>query len=302
MLLFITIISLLASSSSFHSGRSLQRKQLPLCMSTPQPSVVARTAVLSLSLIFQFTNLSPLDVAIADTIPAGSDIVGEQIRKAAAILPGLGKPDIYYPSQYQGQWEMEQTITGIVSSSPPTTPVPSLIQGYESVLANPGDKTARYTRVYSSYDGKTILDRGVTTANLLSALNPTEKSLVTFNPANPNLVNIMTSSGKKIELRVTKRSVEDMGSVVNGRGTQDASETAAGISYSEFARAIEQDGPDGVPRQWGLRLLARYKEGADPGSLVGLERLYVYRDDGVDLGEQQPLKVIKSKVSMKRLK
>ena len=67
-----------------------------------------------------------------------------------------------------------------------------------------------------------------------------------------------------------------------------------------------------VPRVVGTRLLARYKydndaaaaeggTGADTSRIVGVERLYIYKGDVLDLGKDRPDVVVKSTVTMERL-
>jgi hypothetical protein len=241
-------------------------------------------------------------VEIPSVAGRGNDIVGEQIRQMAATLPNMGQPDVYYPLIFEGEWEVSQEVTGVVKSSEPgmqLQPRPLIIQGL--------DKTPfpvlSYKRVYSKYDAHVIYDRALSVSSFVQALigDPAVKSVARFDPANPNLTTVDTSSGTTIEIRVTKRSVEDMSSVVNGNTMQDASQAAGAISYSEFARVVEASSSasgGGPPRIWGLRLLARYKLQQD-GSIAGLERLYLYPQDTLDSGE--PLEIVKSKIIMKRI-
>jgi len=232
----------------------------------------------------------------------GSDVVGEQIRQAAAILPGLGKPDVIYPDIYNGEWLVEQEVTGVVgdsSANAPKTaaaaapvPVPELVARLESI------GKVKFSRVYSTYNGGVILDRGVSTTRLLDALNPSVRHLATFDPSNPNNCEYQTSDGKTVSFRVTKRSVEDMSQVVNGASLQDASKALGAVSYSEFSRVVEnaEGGTLAPPHEWAVRILARYKA-TDENSIQGLERLFLYDADS----PEQPIKIIKSRVAMKRV-
>lgn len=230
----------------------------------------------------------------------GSDVVGEQIRQAAAILPGLGKPDVIYPAIYNGEWAVEQEVTGVVGDSSAKVvenaaapvPVPELVAGLESA------SKVKFNRVYSTYNGGVILDRGVSTTRLLDALNPSARHLATFDPSNPNNCEYRTSDGKTVSFRVTKRSVEDMTQAVNGASFQDASKALGAVSYSEFSRVVEnaEGGTLAPPHEWAIRILARYKA-TDENNIQGLERLFLYDASS----PEQPIKVIKSRVAMKRL-
>jgi len=234
-------------------------------------------------------------------------VVAEQIRQAAAILPGLGKPDVYYPSIYEGIWTVKQEITDIVERS---VDAPSQERGMSSrprfvrdldlafALKRP---IPEYKRVYSTYANNVILDRGVSTSNLLNALDASVRSSVTniaaFSPANPNLVQVQTTAGDQVELRVTKRSVEDMSQVVNGNALQDASAQAGvAVSFSEFERVTETSSKDEPPREWAVRFLVRMKA-TDDNTIQGLERVYVYDQTSPD---RSPVEIIKSRITLHR--
>lgn len=226
----------------------------------------------------------------------GNDVVGEQIRQIAAVLPNMGTPDIYYPSSYEGDWLVEQEVTE-VKSSDVLGDRPILVKGLEE-LGVKGQK-ANYRRFYSRYNDNIILDRSISTANQINSITPEGPALATFDPANPNTLFVTTSKGRKIDIRVTKRSVEDMAAVVNGNQQQDASATPGAVSFSEFSRVTEE-GPDSPPKQWGVRVLGRYKQLSD-NEIVGLERLYLYGGDTLDMGNT-PVEVVKSRISLNRVK
>jgi len=223
----------------------------------------------------------------------GNDVVGEQIRQIAAVLPNMGKPDIYYPLTYEGDWTVEREVTEV--NAPLSGERPILVKGLEQ---SKGQKST-FRRFFSRYNGNVILDRSISTTNEINSMSSDGPVLATFDPANPNTLLVTTSTGKKIDIRVTKRSVEDMANVVNGNQQQDASATVGGVSFSEFSRVTEE-GPDSPPRQWGVRILGRYKQLSDD-EIVGLERLYLYSGDTLDMGGK-PDEVVKSRLSLKRVK
>ena len=233
-----------------------------------------------------------------------SDVVAEQIRQAAAILPGLGKPDVYYPSIYEGTWTVNQEITGIVdrpadapSQERAISSRPRFVRDLDLAFALKRP-IPEYKRVYSAFANNIILDRGISTSNLLNALDASATSIAAFSPSNPNLVQVKTTAGDQVELRVTKRSVEDMSQVVNGKALQDASAQAGvAVSYSEFERVIETSNKDELPpREWAVRLLVRMKA-TDENTIQGLERLYVYDQASPD---RSPVEIIKSRITLRR--
>jgi hypothetical protein len=122
------------------------------------------------------------------------------------------------------------------------------------------------------------------------------------------------------EIKVTKRSQESASS------TKEISQSIneeAQMGYSEFSRISEEDlerdvvKATSVPRVIGSRLLARYKYDADApvaasavdrsapkvkvSKILGVERLYIYRGDVLDLGGDKPDIIVKSTVSMERM-
>ena len=253
---------------------------------------------------------------LVPVLPARADdfsVAAEKIRKVSAILPGMGQPDVYYPSIYEGPWRCEQEITGISSpieegKSEQTTAL-ELLSRYEARLSS-GNGKLIYTRVFSPYDGKVVLDRGVSATNLYNALSKSnEKWLATFDPSNANSVGIASSDGLVFDTRVTKRSVEDIGgTVVNADRmvpvTVNRKDDALG--FSEFTRVVEDHSKistgagDFETKLYGTRLLARYKVISDD-EIVGLERLYFYTTSEGEL-QGTPVATVKSKITMRREK
>ena len=269
-LTFLVLCCFLCSATSklLHNSHPFPRLQ----------NAVKSTVAIALSI--QFSAVPPSFADTLEAVPLANvkkDVVGEQIRQMAAILPNIGQPDVYYPDLYEGEWEVEQEVTGVVEKRK-VLEKPLIVQGLE-------DKNlVSFRRVYSRYGDKVVFDRGVSTSNYLQKLvenDKTEKVIARFEVSNPNVVNVETSGKRNIEIRVTKRSVEDTKSIVNGNDMQDASNVDGAISYSEFSRVVESEGT-GQPRLWGVRLLARYKQQSE-GVITGLERLYVYDSDTLDL-------------------
>ena len=233
----------------------------------------------------------------------------------------MGKPDVYYPASYEGQWVCDHTITGIEfkGETPGDKERGQLLLLYEDAL-NSGGKLPKYTRVYSVYDGRVVLDRGVSQGAFLNALSSAratslgaaaaaseEKWLASYDPGNANNVRLASSQGLVLDTKVTKRSIEDMGGkVVNGAAMVPVttSRKADAIGFSEFTRIVEDTpkvetgGGTFETRLYGTRLLARNKAISDD-EILALERLYVYTDEG-EL-TNRPLAVIKSKISLRRV-
>ena len=98
-----------------------------------------------------------------------------------------------------------------------------------------------------------------------------------------------TSDGLIVENKVTKRAVE------TGLGE-------GAVGYSEYARVAEADAKGlqaSVPKIYGVRRLQRLKQEGDGSIIRGVERMYVYRGDSLDL-KDEPLAVVKSSFIMTR--
>jgi hypothetical protein len=240
-------------------------------------------------------NIFSSPIQLLDTNPS------EQIRKAAAFLPGMGQPDVYYPKFYQGEWSCEQELTGIVPGDGTEAGNFELLQMYEDSL-NKGNTKLSYRRMYSEHEGSVILDRGITSTNFFNALASSsgndDKWLATFDPTNNNDLRLASSNGLLLDTKVTKRSIEDMGGkVVNGDKMMPVSvpRISDAIGYSEFSRVFEDMGGNRA-KVYGVRLLARYKVVSDD-ELFGIERLYFYGDEL----QINPIKTVKSKITMHRV-
>lgn len=119
----------------------------------------------------------------------------EQLRKAAAYLPGMGQPDVYYPSIYLGEWFCEQELTEIAPGEGTEAGGElELLHRYEDSVSK-GTKKLYYRRMYSEHEGNVVLDRGITSTNFFNALafssGNDDKWVATFDPSNRYLIHIL---------------------------------------------------------------------------------------------------------------
>ena len=166
-------------------------------------------------------------------------------------------------------------------------------------------------------DGSVVQDRGFSATKLYSSLLDDNYARAMWDQNNPNLLTIETSDNLVQEDKVTKRSQESEQTaqqieLPNGAGKQSM-DTATMIGFSEYSRisegtasSISDQRDTSINAVSGVRLLARYKLGQDPNDnqneILGLERLYVYPGNSLDLGNEKPVTVVKSKIVMKKIK
>ena len=179
----------------------------------------------------------------------------------------------------KGNWKCIQTFTGVDVKEHSIRLMPYILKKF-----NDGEPLV-YTRSYIDIGDSVVLDRATTQSNMWSSLL-NSKTLSLWSSDNPNVSTMQTVDGKLDEYKVMKRSV-DM--------AQDDF-----FGYSEFSRiaetkvSLQYD----VPKIFGCRLLARFKQ-EDNNIVSGLERLYIYSGETLDLNDK-PLAIIKSKIMMTR--
>ena len=253
----------------------------------------------------------------AQQAPPSLSAVREGISSGAAMVPGFGPKDVEYPSGFFGKWKVVQTITAVEDNRQEIRPTVPFV---DAILAKgPGDIT--FEREYVMKDGKVVLERASAATNFKKSLLPGETAVSQWDPANPNLLTSTefskdTETPLLEEIKVTKRSQESSSTT---KEIAQSINAEAQMGYSEFSRVSVEDlnrdvlQATAVPKVISQRLLARYKydEGAAVTAnveggvkvdrIVGVERLYVYKGDSLDIGQPKPDIVVKSKVTMSRL-
>lgn len=217
---------------------------------------------------------------------------------AAALVPGFGPKDIEYPKIFEGRWLTKQTFTSINITNEMKT-IPRIITGLIYLQSINPQPTISYSRSYINYQNNVILDRAKESADLYKIILPKQPLYVSasWSPFNTNVISITTADNIIEEIKVTKRSVEDL-----------SASNSLQIGYSEYSRITEADSSGFqnlqsdymVPKFFSKRLLARYRYEPKIDKIIGVERVYYYPGDSVDLGFQEPIAVIKSKLELSR--
>ena len=212
-----------------------------------------------------------MDAVAAD--PSASleqrDEVGESIRRAAAGLPGLGPPDVVYPSVFAGKWHAQRTIVDKDNSKKED----DLVVEYD-VRFLPTDYVPAGSSTSVTY---AIQDRGYNQANLETAYRATitsnnkSNTVQSYNwkASNPNDLSIVFSDGCTKQIKVTKRRTEL---------------TDSTVFSSEFQRLTQQGAVDGslaspIPVISARRILTKWQV-VDDNTLQAIELVYNIPMDG----------------------
>lgn len=234
--------------------------------------------------------------------------IKQDINKVAAAIPGFGPPDIYYPKVWEGIWKVNQTVSDVIVEDNPNNKYLPQSQEFKSLIHL---HSYEFDRAYSLQDGNVVIDRAITSTNFFrSVLGQASNTLGRWDWRNPNILQVQTPYGLATNFKVTKRSVE------TPPAPPSTTESII-FGYSEFSQvavSADGDGEDSsemeqklralfklspVPKVFAYRILTRYRVESGGASIQGLERLYVYGDNTLDLNEQ-PLITIKSSVRMTR--
>ena len=176
--------------------------------------------------------------------------IRESLAKSAAGLPGMGVPDIIYPRNFIGVWNVEEKIT---SYSPETMDLASFPLWHGLYDAFSTGRCLNYTAYFIPSDSGVVLDRASSGTSFASTvlLLKDQEIAASWNMRNPNLLSL-SFKGIVTEIKVTKRAVENLQG--NGEGV---------IGFSEFARIAVVGAKSGlqagVPGIWGLRTLVRFR-------------------------------------------
>ena len=280
---------------------------------------IGAVAALSSLTLSTTPHVSADSLPSALNFPQGAQQVPPSLREgisSGAMMPGFGPKDVEYPIGFLGKWKVVQTITAVEDNRQKAQlTVPSV----DAIIAKgPGDIT--FEREYvKDASGRVVLERASAKSNFEKALMGVTV-VSQWNQDNPNVLTTTEFSGNGEtplleEVKVTKRSQETSATT---KEIDQSINLEAQMGYSEFSR-VSVEKPDRdvsqvstVPKVISQRLLARYKyDEGTPVTLtqsaikvdkvVGVERLYIYTGDSLDIGKPRPDVVVKSKVTMSRL-
>ena len=218
--------------------------------------------------------------------------IREDIASSASKIPGFGPSNIVYPEYFEGLWDVDQEISDYIQSESSSSPTSML--AFIQAMGSFKGQHLQYQDRYLTYNNQVIQDRAFNMNAYSKVLFKEPYILAAWDISNPNLLTVSRSSGQITEFKVTKRSMESPPS--------DANTFAVG--YSEYARVAQVEGSIqfGVPQLFGLRHLVRIRRDVDDSNtLRGVERIYLYKGDTLDLAAD-PLVTVKSRFTMTRAK
>lgn len=229
--------------------------------------------------------------ACSPPVYASDTTFRETIAKSVAVLPGMGQPDVYYPKEFAGSWDVDQKYSEIAEQQSTTR--------FINILQKLPIPTVQFEANFIERNGNVILDRSFAETNRYrSMFKNSDASAIAakaqWDPTNPNVITISTSDNLIIEEKVTKRAVE-----------QNLEPGTFG--YSEYYRLAEADATGlqySVPKIFGVRKMDRFRMDDAGGEgkiqrINGVERMYVYSGDSVDI-KDVPFAVVKSSFVMIR--
>ena len=213
-------------------------------LSSRRPFLIALS-----SLAFPFS--SPA-ASHASLLPAVADQAWEAL--------GGGPSDLYFPSFFEGTWDVSSLLVDI------STPLgPKFVTNPESLERARRDdlgKTARYRvrwiKPSQDEDKRVIFDRAFNTESLLSMYYTETEGWgerIEWDPSNPNILSVSLPRGQSIRTRVTRRS-----------SSSDSKEKR--IETSEFFEQIFSDDIGTPARLKASQCFTKYK----------------YRDEGIGGG------------------
>ena len=264
-----------------------------------ETSSALRRHILFLLTAAPSTLLLPVSLVRAAETPA------EAIRLLTSkTIPGLGPPDIYYPSYFIGSWK----VTCVISSSDDmfwndlkSNGVNLPVTIVSKMRFVPYDAGREFTENQEEYPRRSnnvpaIADRAFNEQSYYAALSeelnrlysttkPTLPSIqsATWTSTNPNVLSLSYANGSMKEIKVTKRSL-------------DVSDDGKSIFSSEFRRITYIPPPPsansivgGIPSISKSRVLTKWKQSTTAATDDGINRIegieIVYNENGT-LGDE----------------
>ena len=235
---------------------------------------------------------------------SAAQTTAEAIRRTAAVLPGYGQPDVYFPTSYLGRWRAKKTI--VVSDNPYLDGLLPVTLTYEMrFISVDGDSKEE---AENAVGGKVVADRAFNEQSYYEALRnvvvessnggsrkvpPALRSAI-WVPTNPNVLSSTYDDGTSQEIKVTKRAATL---------EQDGAGTASSSEY----RRISDVGVNGIPILSASRVLTKWR--SDGESVEAIEIVYADGVMGDPMGgaggtvakQGAPVASTKARISLQRI-
>lgn len=119
----------------------------------------------------------------------------ETVARAASKVPSYGQPDIYYPTQWQGEWDTRISLSALLPGENKDYRQCSLFKRFEDMISSSSTPVISCRRVYGEYNGNIVLDRSLSSTNFARALFD-DKSIARWDPGDPNILTIARTTGQ----------------------------------------------------------------------------------------------------------
>ena len=237
---------------------------------------------------------------------SAAQTTAEAIRRTAAVLPGYGQPDVYFPTSYLGRWRAKKTI--VVSDNPYLNAnglLPVTLTYEMRFISVDGDSKEE---AENAVGGKVVTDRAFNEQSYYKALRnvvmessnggsskvPPALRSVIWVPTNPNVLSSTYDDGTAQEIKVTKRAATL---------EQDGAGTASSSEY----RRISDVGVNGIPLLRASRVLTKWR--SDGESVEAIEIVYADGVMGDPMGgaggtvakQGAPVASTKARISLQRI-
>lgn len=125
----------------------------------------------------------------ADYVQSTASQMREGVARSAAKIPGFGQPDVFYPTDWLGDWKTTVSITDVtVRNGAEGNDLPLCIGTLKSGTEH------SYVRKFIKYDGHVVRDRS--SGDDFKSLCDADQVLSFWEPSNPNIRNLRFGNGK----------------------------------------------------------------------------------------------------------
>ena len=224
-------------------------------------------------------------ILLSSNIANAAETTAESIRLLSSkTIPGLGPPDVYYPSYFVGKWKATKVITTSddnfwndliqIGVKLPVTIVSEMrfipydagkdFSTYD--VSNPNNVPAIADRSFNENSYYAALSKEINRLYQSTKSLPSIQSS-NWTPTNPNVLSLTYTDGSSKEIKVTKRS-------------SDVSKDGINVFSSEFRRVtdVPTSGRDsvagGIPSIYKSRSLTKWRRGDNDDVIEGIEILY----------------------------
>ena len=133
---------------------------------------------------------------------SAGDSVGQNLRKAASSIPGMGPPDVGYPKEMLGRWSVQRLLVDVEF---PQGQAGAEAPIGEELLERKGAIERYNVRFIQGKGGLTVADRDYIARSMARAIEGVNVE-VQWKPSNPNVLTVSYPTGVLREVKVIARN------------------------------------------------------------------------------------------------